>query len=412
MVYTTRLIDDLITKTMSGLPGIILMGPRGTGKTTTASRHANTVIRLDQAGEAVAFLGDPDAALRGLTEPVLLDEWQLVPGVLSAVKRSVDAHSSPGRFIVTGSVRTVLRGQMWPATGRLIDLTMWGLTVRERLGRTGGAAFLDRAAAGADLPAASDSPDLRGYVDLIALSGFPEASLGMGEGDRERWLQSYLTQLLTRDTDQLDEARDPHLLRRYFEANVLNTAGVVQYKTLYDSARINRRTAQAYDRLLVNLLVVEELPAWTSNRLKRLALTPKRYVIDPALAMTALKMDAGAVMRNGDLLGRLLDSFVVAQLRAELEVSNSKPRLYHLRAQDGRAEVDVLAELGGGGRGVVAMEIKAGAAPTLKDARHLVTLRDQLGDQFVRGVVFHTGPRTFDMSERIVAAPISALWAG
>ena len=35
-------------------------------------------------------------------EPVLLDEWQMVPGVLGAVKRAVDQGSGAGRFLLTG----------------------------------------------------------------------------------------------------------------------------------------------------------------------------------------------------------------------------------------------------------------------------------------------------------------------
>ena len=44
-------------------------------------------------------------------------------------------------------------------------------------------------------------------------------------------------------------------------------------------------------------------------------------------------------------------------------------------------------------------------------ARHLVWLRGQLGERFVRGVVLHTGPYTFPLADRILAAPISTLWA-
>jgi hypothetical protein len=74
-----------------------VIGPRAAGKTTTAEQHARTVVRLDRRAEAVAFEADPDAALRSLEEPVLLDEWQVVPGVLGAVKRAVDrGRTSPG----------------------------------------------------------------------------------------------------------------------------------------------------------------------------------------------------------------------------------------------------------------------------------------------------------------------------
>jgi hypothetical protein len=38
-------------------------------------------------------------------------------------------------------------------------------------------------------------------------------------------------------------------------------------------------------------------------------------------------------------------------------------------------------------------------------------LRDQLGERFLAGIVFHTGPRVFAMGERIMAVPICAMWA-
>lgn len=67
------------------------------------------------------------------------------------------------------------------------------------------------------------------------------------------------------------------------------------------------------------------------------------------------------------------------------------------------------AELGGGR--IVAIEVKASSAPTPDDARHLATMRDRMGESFVAGVVFHTGPRAYRLGEGIVAVPIIALWA-
>lgn len=60
---------------------------------------------------------------------------------------------------------------------------------------------------------------------------------------------------------------------------------------------------------------------------------------------------------------------------------------------------------------VVAMEVKASAAPTANDARHLHWLAARLGEDFTAGVVFHTGPASFPLGERIAAVPISALWS-
>jgi hypothetical protein len=198
-------------------------------------------------------------------------------------------------------------------------------------------------------------------------------------------------------------------MRRFFEVLALNTAGVVDSKTLYEAAGINRATADAYERLLRNLFVVEAVPAWFNNRLKRLIKTPKRYLIDAGLAAVASNVDEAAVMRDSDLLGRLLDTFVAAQLRAELPACPSRPRMYHVRTEGGRHEVDLLLELSG--HRVIGFEVKAAAAVTLHDARHLEWLRDQLGERFVHGLVMHAGPRSFELSDRITVAPISTLWS-
>ncbi len=94
--------------------------------------------------------------------------------------------------------------------------------------------------------------------------------------------------------------------------------------------------------------VLEWLPSWSSNRLKRLVRVPKRHLIDPALAAAALRLDVDAILRDG---------FVTAQIRA------------------------------------------------------LRWLKGELGERFVLGIVLHTGPRRYELEERIVAAPIGALWA-
>lgn len=57
------------------------------------------------------------------------------------------------------------------------------------------------------------------------------------------------------------------------------------------------------------------------------------------------------------------------------------------------------------------IEVKADAAPDVKAARHLISMRDRFGPEFLAGIVLHTGPRTYALSERIVAAPVSTLWA-
>lgn len=415
--YRLRLVDSLLDTYAEQLPALLVVGPRACGKSTTLSRRAATVVRLDRPAEAAAFAADPDSALAGLEEPVLLDEWQNVPTVLGAVRRAVDRDPRPNRFLVTGSVRAELEHGVWPATGRLTRAAMYPMTVAEQRGLDGSAPFMDRLAAGKELPVPADTPDLRGYVELALQSGFPQAALQLSGEPHRAWLESYVADLLTHDVEQADRAagrapsgrkRDAQRLRRYLEAYGLNSAGVADHKTIYEAAGLAKASAEAYEALLEDLFVAERIAAWSANRLKRLVQRPKRYVVDAALMAAVLRVDVDVVMRDGDLLGRVLDTFVAAQLRPETVVSRERPRLFHVRTKNTRQEIDLVAELGGGR--IAAFEVKATSAPDRHDGRHLAWLRDRYGEGFLAGVVFHTGPRVFRLEERIIAAPISTLW--
>lgn len=59
----------------------------------------------------------------------------------------MDDDPRPGRFILTGSVRAELENRVWPGTGRILQVPMYGMSVRERRGRAAGATLVDRVAA-------------------------------------------------------------------------------------------------------------------------------------------------------------------------------------------------------------------------------------------------------------------------
>jgi predicted AAA+ superfamily ATPase len=396
VAYRPRLVDDLLEELMSDLPAILIVGPRGAGKTTTALLHATSLVRLDVPAQAGAFRADPDDYLNSLPPPVVIDEWQAVPESFAAIKRAVDADPAPGRFLLTGSAYGDVEGATAAGTGRIVRLPLAGMTEREISGETSARSFIDRLADGEleDATQPESQLSLRDYVELALRSGFPEALRIDSQLARDRWLEGYVAQITTRDVTGTVGARDPRLLQRFLDAYAVNSAGVVEAKTIYDAAGINKNTAASYEHVLESVFVVESLPAWTANRLKRLALSPKRYIVDPGLMAAILRLDQTAIMRDSSILGRLIDTFVMAQFRGEIAVSARRPKLYHLRQRDG-------------GHGI---EVKAAADVGSTGARHLAWLRDELGDRFLSGLVLHTGPRSFRLGERIRALPISALW--
>lgn len=409
--YLARLVDPLLDELMTDHPAVLIVGPRACGKTTTGRRHSSGRLRLDRPAEAAVVRADPDAALAEGPFPLLVDEWQAVPDVLGAVKRAVDEGSGSGRFLLTGSSQADLTAQGWPATGRVVRIVMYGLTEREIAGPVDRPPLIDRLVTqGLDgVPEPVDPPDVREYVGRALRGTFPEAVLAGSDRARRRWLASYLDQVVSRDVAAAGVSRDPVRLRHYLRALAACTAGIPSLQALVDAAGIDRRTAVAYDGLLEHLFVTERLPAWAANRLTRLVRLPKRYLVDPAFLGPLLGVDSRAVLRDIDLLGRILDNLVVSQLRAEGVVSDLSPQLFHIRDANGRREVDILVELADGR--VIGIEVKATAAPVPEDARHLRWLQDALGERFVAGVVMHTGPRRFRLGDALYALPICAFWS-
>ncbi|WP_322770078.1 ATP-binding protein [Frankia sp. Cr1] len=409
--YVPRLLDTELQDVVASHPAVLVVGPRACGKTTTTRRVCQSILRLDVPAQAAVVRADPDAALRGLEEPVLIDEWQVVPEVLGAVKRAVDDDPRPGRFVLTGSSQADLTASGWPATGRIVRLTMYPLVGRERHGDPTAPSLIDRILDGGVDAFADPSTgwDLHAYVTEALTSGWPEALRTEADRARDRWLTGYVDHLVTREAPALSAARDPLRLRRYLQAIAANTAGVPTHKLLYDSAGIGREAAVAYDDLLDTLMITQRVPAWADNRMNRAVRLPKRYLTDPGLLAPLLRIDHRRALRDGDLLGRIIDTLVAAQFRAECALSVVGADLYHLRDANGRREIDLLLEARDGQ--VIAIEVKASAAPSHTDARHLEWLAAEIGPRFTLGLLVHTGPRVFQLTERILAVPAASLWS-
>lgn len=406
--YRPRMIDSVIKSLMEDFAAVMLVGPRAVGKTTSASRFVRSVVRLDREREAAPFRSDPDAALATFPTPILLDEWQETPAVLGAVKRSVDTDKRPGRFLLTGSVRADMESRTWPGVGRVVRADMYPLTVAEHLGRPT-SPLIDRLVEKTPLIPAPESFDLSDYVTLALQGGFPDAVFGSSDNRQRIWLDNYAREIVTADL-AANGRRDNRKLFEYLTAYALYSAKVSQDKSVYDKAGISKKTASRYESLLSNAYIVSKLHAWSTNRLSRLVRSPKRYLVDTGLWASLLDATLQSVFSDGDLMGSLLDTWVTSQLRAQAQVSAHRYRLHHLRTAQGRHEIDLIVDIAG--HGVVAVEVKATGAPSQRDIRHLVWLRNELGDLFIAGVVLNSGPHVHTMSDRITAAPFSTLWCG
>jgi len=404
--YIRRHVDPLVDDLMTAFSALMITGPRGCGKTTTAARRATTTLSLDDPRTAEAVENNPHVVLDASPRPLLVDEWQAVPSCLSAIKRIVDRNHTPGQFLITGSVRSRYLTGSWPGTGRFIPVRMWGLTQAELEGHP------DLTADWLWHPDAlhphiwNEALDVLDYFDLAMHGGLPDA-LVHDERGRATWFDGYIDQLIHHDVAVLGDVRTPLALERILQAVALNTTGLPTLSSLAQAAGIAYETAQSYLAALEDMRVIQRLQPWFDNRFTRLAKSPKYYVCDPGLAAHLSHASATTPRTDGGTTGRLMDTFVTAQLRPLMDIAAPRTGMCHLRDTDGRHEVDLMLE---SSAGIVGLEIKSAAGASARDARHLVWLRDQIPDEFVAGYVLHTGNFTINLSDRVWAVPIAALW--
>ena len=421
MPYLRRVVDDELDELAPSLPAIAIEGAKGVGKTETALQRAATVHRLDDPAQRAIAQAAPDRILDG-PRPVLLDEWQRVPSVWDGVRRAVDAGAEPGAFLLTGSASPV-HPPTHSGAARVVTVRMRPLSLAER-GLAEPTVSLHALLTGA-------RPDVRGATDVsladytreIVGSGFPGLRHLSGRPLRAQ-LDGYLRRIVDTDFPEMGrDVRRPQLLRRWMAAYAAATATSASYETLRDAAtpgeadKPARTTTAPYRDVLERLWIVDPVPAWapTRNAVARLTRSPKHHLADPALAARLLGVgedallsgeDAGPpVPRDGTLLGHLFESLVALSVRVYAQAAEAG--VGHLRTAGGKQEVDLIVERDD--RRVVAVEVKLSGAVGDRDVRHLLWLRDRLGDDLLDAVVVTTGPQAYRRPDGVAVVPAALL---
>jgi predicted AAA+ superfamily ATPase len=395
---------------------VLVQGARQVGKSTLVSQIAHArnglVISLDDPGALEYALGDPAGFVDQAGDRLLvIDEVQRAPALVLALKAAVDRDRRPGRFLLTGSADLTHIGPTHESlAGRVEALQLEPLSQGELAGRS--ERFID-AVFSEDPPRLlhySGALSRADYVDAALAGGYPEVLSRMdGRRRRETWSKQYIGQIVNRDAPDISELLRLHDLPRLLRLIAARSGSPVVWASLAQDVGLPRRTLPPYVDLLETLYLVRTLRSWAGSHSGREIKAPKLFLTDPGLMMATLGLGEGATspLSRQDVVGPLMETFVVNELHRQAAWNQTPVTFYHYRESD-RAEVDVVAESHDGR--VVGIEVKAAQTVQPRDVRALARLRDRIGDRFRFGAILYTGRNTTQVSNRIQALPIDALW--
>jgi predicted AAA+ superfamily ATPase len=417
--YLPRVTDAIIAKKLKGLGGLMIVGPKWCGKTSTAEQFSNSAAYLDDTenGEnniKVASL-NPKALLEGKT-PRLIDEWQLAPTIFDAVRREIDKRKDGGQFILTGSATPPTEKKRHSGTGRFSYVRMYPMSLYES-GESVGSVSLGSLFKGKpDL----STPSALSFDDLVfaivrggwpgTLSMNPQASLTIANEylfslKQNEFIYS-LDHRVRRNSEKIIS------LIRSYARNTSTTASIetILKDTSNTGGEISRTTADSYIRELKELYVIEDQPAWNTALRSRTALrqAPKRHLIDPSLAAAAIGATSEKLLRDINTLGFMFESLCVRDMRIYASVHDAA--ISHYRDKT-NLEVDIIIEKPDGEWG--AIEVKLGNDQEEEAAANLIKL-ESVVDSDRRGApsflaIVTSGKYPYKRDDGIYVIPIGCL---
>ena len=256
---------------------------------------------------------------------------------------------------------------------------------------------------------------LNSYFEAIVESGFP-GIYNKPPRMRRALLDSYIQRVIDRDLPELGHnLRHPETLRRWLRAYAAASSTTTSYSRILDATTSGdgsqpaKTTTITYRDFLTKLWLLDPVPGWvpTHNEFTKLAVSPKHQLVDPALAARLLGLGSQglAIEQGAHMAGPLFESLVTLSIRSAAQAAEAT--VSHLRTQKGDREVDLIVQ--GPENEVLGIEVKLTPHVDDSDVRHLLWLREQLGEQISDLVVISTGDTAYRRQDGVAVIPLALL---
>jgi hypothetical protein len=362
MSYIKRIIEEDLVEKLTASGAVLIKGPKSCGKTLTAKQYAKSVLEIDRDKQVPIIMAtNPQLLLVGNT-PRLIDEWQEQPEIWNYVRHEVDDRNSKGQFILTGFANPTDDVRLHSGAGRFTVVQMDTMTWQE-LGYSNGQVKLSDLLQG-DFPNIYDAGvSLELIIDRMIIGGWP-ALLNESTKNAIKMNQGYVDLLCEVDMSRVSGIkRDPFKVQSLLRSIARNTATLVDNKTLEQDVKtsgrdeLSRNTISEYLDALSRLMILYEQPAFNPHIRSSASLrkSPKRHLCDTSLAVAALGLDKGILLKDIKYTGFLFESLATHELSVYAKANDSN--VFHYSDSYG-LEVDAIVQKRNGDYAV--FEIKLG----------------------------------------------------
>ena len=353
--YIKRNIESVVMRLSKGFPVVMVTGPRQVGKTTML-RHINkniNYVSLDNLNARDLAISDPELFLETYKTPLVIDEFQYAPNLLSYIKIRVDEARFDRVFnsgddvnvmyYLTGSQSFLsMKNVSESLAGRVGIIEMYGLSTNE-LNMQSDEIFIPEISE-FQKKKISNKPDSNKIFERIFKGSYPELYINENVTLNE-YYESYVKTYIERDIRDLINISDEIKFMKFMTSIAARTGEELNITTVANDAEISVPTAQSWLSILVNTGLVILLEPFPNNVIKRTIKRPKIYFMDTGLACYLAKYPSAEILEASAYAEHIFETYVVSEI-VKTFANNGKDfkrYLFYYR-DDKKREIDLIID--------------------------------------------------------------------
>lgn len=355
--YKNRTIENSLNSLINNCPIIMITGPRQVGKTTLLNHLASisdqkiNYVSLDNLLIRNQAIEDPELFLRNYETPLIIDEFQYAPELLSYIKINVDKARKNEMFgdgkdvgtlyYLTGSqIFQTMNNVSESLAGRIGILDLYGFSRRE-LENLEEPIFIP------DINLLKNKEKIKtettGKIFKNIIDGsYPEVKNDNGR-NREQFYESYIRTYIERDVRTLINIKDENKFIKFISAVAARTAQEYNAFDIANDIGIDSKTVDEWISILRNTNLIYMLQAYSNNNIKKAIKRPKIYFMDTGLACYLTGYINSETLEKSAYNGAIFETYIISEIIKSYTNNgkNPKTRLYYYRDTN-QKEIDLL----------------------------------------------------------------------